>query len=65
VSGNFQLDVYLELLQACIVEGQPALASRLLQQRAAGRLRLRPDDERKVRFSVPVALVSLIRAVCF
>ena len=45
----FQAEVYLELLQACIMEGQPLLARRLLKQRADGNIRLRDDDNQKVR----------------
>ena len=34
--------------QACIMEGQPLLARRLLKQRADGNVRLRDDDNQKV-----------------
>eukprot|EP00596_Hydrurales_sp_CCMP1899_P000225 CAMPEP_0119036792 /NCGR_PEP_ID=MMETSP1177-20130426/4743_1 /TAXON_ID=2985 /ORGANISM="Ochromonas sp, Strain CCMP1899" /LENGTH=1022 /DNA_ID=CAMNT_0006997161 /DNA_START=227 /DNA_END=3295 /DNA_ORIENTATION=- len=45
----FQVDFYLELLKACILEGQTVLAKKLLNMRANGQIRLRDDDDEKMK----------------
>jgi hypothetical protein len=46
---HFQVDFYLELLKACILEGQTVLAKKLLNMRANGQIRLRDDDDEKMK----------------